>query len=94
MSTQEPIVVELQHPIQHGSEEITELRTERRLKAADLRGIAFGANMSADDMMLLVSRLFGQPLSVVKELDVSDLLSTSKVINSFFESGPETGETA
>lgn len=94
MSTQEPTVVKLQYPIQYGSEEITELRTERRLRAADLRGITFGENMSADDVMNLVSRLFGQPLSAVKQLDASDLLAAGRVIDSFFKNGPETGESA
>lgn len=87
-------MVKLQYPVQHGSEEITELRTERRLKAADLRGINFGENMSADDMMNIISRLFAQPLSVVKELDAVDLLAASAVVNSFFGSGPGTGESA
>ena len=87
-----PIVVKLEYPVQHGTEEITELKTERRLQAKDFRGIK-STEIMFDDMLKMISRLFAVPPSVVNELDVVDMMAAGEVINGFFASGQKTGES-
>jgi hypothetical protein len=87
-----PVVVQLQHPVMHGTEEVRELRAERRLKASDFRGIK-STEIMFDDMLTMIGRLFAIPPSVVNELDVEDMMAAGEVINSFFGTGQTTGET-
>jgi Phage tail assembly chaperone proteins, E, or 41 or 14 len=87
-----PIVLKLNHPVQRGTEEITELKAERRLQAKDFRGIK-STEIMFDDMLTMISRLFTVPPSVVNELDVTDMMAAGEVINGFFGSGPKTGGT-
>lgn len=90
-ATSTPIVVQLKHPVHHGSEEITEMKAERRLQAKDFRGIK-STELRFDDMLTMISRLFAVPPSVVNELDVEDMMSAAEVVNGFFASGRGTGE--
>ena len=90
MSEQESRVVELQYPVQHGSEQLKQLTLSRRLKAADFRGIKVDEIMF-DDMLMLVSRLFAVPTSVVDQLDSVDFFSAVEVVNTFLPSGQTDG---
>jgi hypothetical protein len=84
--------VKLEFPIEHAGETISSLTVTHRLRAADFRGIV-AENMKFDDMMTLVSRLFGVPATVVDKLDSVDFFACSKVVNDFLPGGQQTGES-
>jgi tail assembly chaperone E/41/14-like protein len=86
----EPVV--LDYPVEHAGETIKELKVSRRLLAKDFRGIKTD-DIMFDDMLMLVSRLFGVPTSVVDKLDSTDFFKCVVVVNSFLPSGPKTGES-
>lgn len=79
-------VVKLDFPVESGSETISELRMSRRLRAGDFRGIRTD-EIKFDDMLLLVSRLFGVPTSVVDKLDSTDFFKCTEIVNSFLPGG-------
>lgn len=89
--TKAVVSLTLKYPIQHGSETITELVAERRLKAKDFRGIK-STEIKFDDMLTLIGRLFAVPDSVVNELDACDMQKANELVSSFLESSPETGK--
>lgn len=86
-----PYTLPLEYPVKHGETEVTELVAERRLRAGDFRGIK-ATEITFDDMLVLISRLFNVPPSVVKQLDVVDMQAAGDVINGFFKGSPKTGE--
>lgn len=88
----DPIKVQLDYPITHGTDTIAEFVCERRLKAKDFKGIKSN-EIKFDDMLVLIRRVFAQPDSVVSELDASDMFKCSEVINGFLPTGQQTGET-
>lgn len=81
----------LKHPVSVGNIHLTELHL-RRIKAKDLRGLKGTA--SADDVITILSRISGQLPNVIDELDIEDFTEVSSRIESFIESGRETGKTA
>lgn len=87
-----PYVITLKYPVGRGSELISELVIERRLKAKDFKGIQAN-NITFDDMLRLLSRLTAQPLSVIEELDSIDLYEAIEVLSSFLPSGLKTGDS-
>lgn len=66
-----PRVIKLLHPIQHGTETITSIEI-RRGKIGDIKGMKLGGDVPADQLMLLASRLSGQPVAVIEQLDAED----------------------
>lgn len=86
-----PHVITLKYPINRGSEQITELVIERRLKAKDFKGVQ-ASNISFDDMLRLLSRLTAQPMSNIEELDSTDMYAAMEVLSSFLPSGLKTGD--
>lgn len=68
--TKFPIVVPLQHPIQHGQTLISELQF-RRGKAGELRLLSGDTNTG--EMLDLAAVLCGQPPSVIDEVDMDDI---------------------
>ncbi|WP_251976715.1 phage tail assembly protein [Salinicola avicenniae] len=84
------IVIKLQEPIQHGSEEIREL-VIRRPKARDFRRLPMEPAMG--DMLNLAGDLAGQPPSVIDELDVADMLAVVQEVGKFMPDGPATGDS-
>ena len=89
---QEGHVVKLDFPVSRGNEEpFNELKIERRLKAKDFKGIQ-AQSIRFDDMLKLISRMTGQAVSLVEELDASDMMKFVEVVNSFLPSGQMGGE--
>lgn len=66
-----PVVVKLKRPIDHADERIASLQF-RRGKLGDLKGMKIGELPSADQLMLLASRMCAQPLKVIEMLDGDD----------------------
>jgi hypothetical protein len=84
----EPTVIKLKEPIQNGTDRIVEL-TIRAPKAKDFRKLPMNPNMG--DILDLVSRLSGQPPSVIDELGVEDLSAVSGVVENFIPGGRGAG---
>jgi hypothetical protein len=61
--------------------------------AGDLRGIEI-RRLTHDDVMEIGSRLTGVPTPVLRNLNLRDYGKLSEVITSFFDDGPETGDSA
>lgn len=68
-----PVVVKLEHPVAHGSQVINEL-VLRRGRVGDMRGVKFsgGGEIAATDLILIASRMAGQPTQVIEALDIDD----------------------
>lgn len=82
----------LAHPIQHGSETITELVVEARPKAKAFKGIPADGIM-LDHMFLLLGRITAQPPSVIEELDSEDLFGAVGMVNDFLPNSLATGDS-
>lgn len=82
MST--PRVVKLKTPIDMGSEQICEL-TFRRGRFDDMKGIGLNLKEAKiDDLMLLASRLCGQPVAVLGKIDEDDVGEVMAIASDFF----------
>jgi hypothetical protein len=77
----EPIIIKLDFPILHGSEEITEVVIARRLQVADMKGT--GNLSDLDRTIKLVERLTCQPPSVIDKMDSLDFKKVSDILESF-----------
>lgn len=66
-----PVTVRLRFPIAFGSTTIESLEF-RKGRLADLKGITIGEMPSSDLLLLLASRLCGQPLRVIESIDPDD----------------------
>lgn len=84
------VVVTLQFPVKHGSEEIRELNF-RRPKGKDMRKLP--SDVSVGDIMDLAARLSGYPPSVMDELEIADFNAVNEVIGDFLGAGPKTGKS-
>lgn len=63
-----PVTITLEHPVELGSQRITVLEV-REGCLGDLKGIRVdGGGIAMDQLMLLASRLCGQPLKVIEKL--------------------------
>jgi len=86
-----PHTINLEVPVKWGEETRTTIVVNRRMKAKDFKGIK-ASDIRFDDMMKLISKVTGEPVAFIEELDASDLFSASQVIQSFLPSGLTTGE--
>ncbi len=78
-----PVVVKLSQPVEFGQQTITELSFKRG-KLGDLKGMKVDATPSADQLMLIASRLCGQPAKVIESLDTEDSGEVIELALSFF----------
>lgn len=78
-----PVTVNLKHPVSHGSERITSL-SMRRGKLGDLKGIKLGGEVPVDNLILVASRMTGQPTQVIEALDPEDAEEVLPVVLDFF----------
>lgn len=87
-----PHTMNLTVPVEWGEETRTSIVINRRLKARDFKGIK-ASDIRFDDMMKLVSKVTGESISFIEELDAADLFEASQVVQSFLPSGLTTGES-
>jgi hypothetical protein len=81
-----PVAVQLKHPVMFGSEQVTALEF-RRGKMGDMKGIKLsGDDISADDLMMIASRMCGKPLKVLEMLDVDDAGEVTSIALDFYVS--------
>lgn len=67
----EPLKLKLRTPVEFGKDTIEEL-TFRRGRMGDMKGVPIGDSISMDTIMLVASRLSGQPTAVIERLDEAD----------------------
>lgn len=77
-----PHTIQLTEPITWGSETRETLVIQRRLKAKDFKGMR-ATDLRYDDMLRLISKASGEPITFIEELDAKDMGKASKVIQSF-----------
>ena len=90
MEIKTPHVIKLGHPVEHGSDVVEELHVERRMIAGDLTGIP-ASGQTVDHLLTVASRLTGQPMRVMKNLDMEDCAEVIKVITEFLAPFREIG---
>lgn len=78
-----PVTVTLKRPIEYGKDTIESL-TFRRGRMGDLKGMKVDSVPSADDIMLIGSRLCGKPLKVIESLDDDDSAEVMTIVLGFF----------
>lgn len=88
-----PYTMKLKHPVKLGNEEKTEIVFPRRLKVKDIMGIPDNSP-STDRSVKIASRLTGEFQKVFEEMDIVDIQEVVKVVESFLEDIPETGNNA
>lgn len=87
-----PRTITLKYPVDRGSERITQL-TVRRGRLGDLKGIKLGGDVAADDLMLVASRMCGQPRDVIEKLDPEDAEEVMSLVLDFFSKCLGAGKT-
>lgn len=79
-----PVAIALRRPVAFGSEQIATIEV-RRGKLGDLKGIKLGSDeMSMDQLLLVASRMCGQPLKVIESLDPDDAGEVMPLVLDFF----------
>lgn len=85
-----PHTINLENPIKWGEEEIKSIVIKRPLKARDFKGIN-AAGITFDDMIRLCSKLTGEELAKIEDLDATDFFKVVEVLNHFLPSGLQDG---
>ena len=88
-----PYTIRLKYPVEWGKDEDPRdtLIVKRRLKGKDLKEIP-SDNIKLGHMVKLVSKITGEPMSFVDELDSEDLFKAIEVVKSFLPNSQTTGE--
>lgn len=78
-----PVVLELQHPIEFGSQRITKLEL-RRGKLGDMKGITHIGGISIDQMVTIAARQSNQPTQVIDRLSPEDAGEVMSIVMDFY----------
>lgn len=87
-----PVTVTLKHPIDHGSERITQL-VFRRGRMGDLKGVKLDGIPSVDQLLMIASRMCGQTTPVLDKLADEDGAEVLDVALFFFARCLKTSKT-
>lgn len=86
------ITYQLKHPVQVGSETVTELKI-RPMKPKHLRNLSVDPkSYTMGTIMDLAAKLTGQPSVVFDEMDMEDWEEVSAIVGERFAGGQSTGE--
>lgn len=85
-----PRTVKLTVPIEIGGQRTEEL-TFRRGRLGDMKGVKIGGTLEADSLLLVASRMCGQPLAVLERLDADDAGEVMQLVIGFFGKCLATG---
>jgi hypothetical protein len=78
-----PVIVKLRTPVEFGSDLVTSLEF-RRGKLGDLRGVGIDRVPPLDQLLLVASRLCGQPIKVIESLEDDDGAEVIELALDFF----------
>ena len=86
--------IRLKHPVDMGKDRppVEEISI-RRGRLGDLRGVQVGEPVPAETLMMIGSRMTGQPLGVIERLDEEDAGSVMAAVLGFIERCLTTGRT-
>jgi hypothetical protein len=87
-----PVTVKLKHPVDFGSERITSLEF-RRGRLGDLKGMKVDGVPPVDQLLLVASRLCGQPTKVLEMLEDDDGSEVLELALGFFARCLGAGKT-
>jgi hypothetical protein len=79
-----PRVITLRHQFDFGKRRIESI-TIRRGKLGDLKGLRLSETIPADQLVLVASRMTGEPVAVIEKLEDEDAGDVIGVVLSFFE---------
>ncbi len=79
----QPVTLTLRTPIQAGKDKLLAELTFRRGKLSDLRGVS-PDSPSVDDLMLIASRLSGEPVGIIGQLEEEDASEAMAIAIAFF----------
>lgn len=85
-----PVVVTLKHPVDFGSERVSQLEF-RRGRMGDLKGMKVDTVPPADQLLMIASRLCGKPVKVLEMLDAEDGAEVLELALDFFAKCLEGG---
>jgi hypothetical protein len=88
--TSEETRIQLKFPVDFGSQKVDEL-VVRRGRLGDLKGIVIGDVVAVSDLMLVASRMTGQPVGVIERLDEEDSGPLMRIVQRFFRTALGTG---
>ena len=84
----------LKHPVEIGSETITEVRIGR-MKGKHMRQLpADKSEYTMGVIMDLAAKMMGESSVLLDEMDAEDLTEVCEIVGERFASGRQTGETA
>jgi hypothetical protein len=86
-----PVTVTLKTPVQLGQNTISSLEF-RRGRMGDLKGMRVDGIPPLNDIMLIASRLCGQPLKVIESLEDGDCAEVVTIVLGFFAKCLTAGE--
>ena len=86
-----PHEIKLDYPIEWGEDIFSTITVNRRIKSKDMKNISAN-DIKYRDMFHIASKITGKPLDVIEDLDFTDFMKLSKVIEAFLPGGPETGD--
>lgn len=78
-----PFTLKLHAPVDFGKQTIDALVFQKG-KFGTLKGIAIDRTPNADDLMMIASRLCGQPLKVIEGVDPEDAAEVMAIALNFF----------
>lgn len=87
-----PIIVNLESPLLHGDEEITELVFGREMNAGDLQGDIKVGLPTYDEIRMVASKICGVPTPILKKMPWRDFSKVVGVVMDFFNGSHLTGE--
>lgn len=91
-STTWPVRIPLRTPVDLGSQRITEIEM-RRGRLGDIKGMKLSSEVSIDQLLMLASRLSGQPIRVIETLDQDDAGKVMDIAMDFYASCLGAGKT-
>ena len=88
-----PVKIVLREPVEFGRETVAEI-TVRAGKLGDLKGIRLGGDIPVDAIILVGSRMTGQPIGVIERLGAEDAGELNAIVLGFFGRCLGTGTTS
>jgi hypothetical protein len=79
-----PWTLKLQHPIEFGKGRLVSELTFRRGKMGDIKGLKVDGVPTADQLMLIASRMCGETVALLEQLDADDGAEVMELALSFF----------
>lgn len=87
-----PVRIPLKYPVEHAGERISVIEMQRG-KLAHIKGIRIQQPVPTDTILILASRLSGQPRDVIDSLDPDDAGEVMEIAADFFGKCLATGRT-